>query len=176
MMEIYLIRHTSVDVPNGCVYGQTDVGLNDTFEAEAEMVKKNLEGLAFDNVWCSPLTRCVRLAGYCGYPDAIRDDRLKELNFGEWEMKSWDELTDTHSKEWFENWVDTPTPGGESFNDQYKRVAAFLDEVRQGDYRRICIFTHGGVLRSARVYAGEYSMEKALAYLSAYGEVIKLEF
>jgi alpha-ribazole phosphatase len=176
MMEIYLVRHTSVSVPRGYVYGHTDVGLSDTFEAEAEVVKQKLEGLVFENVWCSPLTRCVRLAGYCGYPDAIRDDRLKELNFGEWETKSWDDL-DARAKEWFDDWVNVRTPGGESFNDQYKRVAAFLDEVRQGNYQRICIFTHGGVLRSARVYAGEYSIEEALKHtFSAYGEVRKLQF
>jgi alpha-ribazole phosphatase len=174
-MEIYLVRHTSVDVPFGYAYGHTDVELNDTFEEEAEAVKEKLAGLAFDKVWCSPLTRCVRLAGYCGYPHALRDDRLKELNFGEWEMKSWDEITGDHSKKWFENWIDTPTPGGESFNGQYKRVAAFLDEVRRGGYRRVCVFTHGGVLRSARVYAGEYSIEEALAHASAYGEVMKLQ-
>ncbi|MDR1403527.1 MAG: alpha-ribazole phosphatase [Tannerellaceae bacterium] len=175
-MEIYLVRHTSVDVPFGYTYGQTDVELNDTFEEEAEDVKKNLAGLVFDNVWCSPLTRCVRLADYCGYPNAIRDERIKELNFGEWEMKSWHELNDDRSKSWFENWINMPAPGGESFNDQYKRVAVFLDEVRQGNYRRVCVFAHGGVLTNARIYAGEYSIEKAFENIPAYGEVIKLQF
>ena len=41
-MEIYLIRHTSVDVPAGYAYGQTDVPLKPTFEEEAEEVKKGL--------------------------------------------------------------------------------------------------------------------------------------
>ena len=40
-MEIYLIRHTSVDVPAGYAYGQTDVPLKPTFEEEAEEVKKD---------------------------------------------------------------------------------------------------------------------------------------
>jgi alpha-ribazole phosphatase len=176
MMEIYLVRHTSVNVPFGYAYGQTDVELKDTFKEEAEVVKKNLAGLVFDNVWCSPLTRCVRLADYCGYPDAIRDERIKELNFGEWEMKSWYELNDDRSKSWFENWINTPTPGGESLNDQYKRVAIFLDEVRRGDYQQVCVFTHGGVLTNARIYAGEYGIEKAFENIPAYGEVIKLQF
>lgn len=176
-MDIYLVRHTSVNVPFGYTYGYTDVELNDTFEEEAEQVKRNLSGLVFDNVWCSPLTRCVRLADYCGYPDAIRDDRIKELNFGEWEMKSWHELSDDpRSKEWFNNWTNTPTPGGESFNDQYKRVAAFLDEMKQSAYQRICVFAHGGVLTNARVYAGEYGPEKAFENIPAYGEIIKLQF
>ena len=34
-MEIILIRHTSVDVPKGTCYGQTDVPLKPTFEQEA---------------------------------------------------------------------------------------------------------------------------------------------
>ena len=69
-MEIYLVRHTSVDVPAGYAYGQTDVPLRPSFEDEAEAVKKTLSGHIFDKVWSSPLTRCVRLANYCGYPDA----------------------------------------------------------------------------------------------------------
>ena len=41
-MEIYLVRHTSVDVPAGYAYGQTDVPLRSSFEDEAEVVKKKL--------------------------------------------------------------------------------------------------------------------------------------
>lgn len=39
-MEIYLVRHTSVDIPAGYAYGQTDVPLRPSFEDEAEAVKK----------------------------------------------------------------------------------------------------------------------------------------
>ena len=59
-MEIYLVRHTSVNVPAGYAYGQTDVPLHPTFEKEAEAVKKTLSGHTFDKVWSSPLTRCTR--------------------------------------------------------------------------------------------------------------------
>lgn len=105
-MEIYLIRHTSVDVPAGYAYGQTDVPLKPTFEEEAEEVKKGLSDHTFDKVWTSPLTRCVRLANYCGFPEAEREDRIKEVNFGEWEMKSWNELSsDPRSEAWFKDWV-----------------------------------------------------------------------
>ena len=85
-MEIYLVRHTSVDIPAGYAYGQTDVPLRPSFEDEAEAVKKNLSGHTFDKVWSSPLTRCTRLAAYCGYPDAEKEDRIKEISFGEWEI------------------------------------------------------------------------------------------
>ena len=38
MIEIYLIRHTSVDVPAGYVYGQTDVPLKASFEEDGSPV------------------------------------------------------------------------------------------------------------------------------------------
>lgn len=41
-MEIYLVRHTSVDIPAGYAYGQTDVPLRPSFEDEAEAIKKKL--------------------------------------------------------------------------------------------------------------------------------------
>ena len=95
-MVIYLMRHTAVDVPQGVCYGQTDVPLKPTFETEATQTAANLQGLSFDKVYTSPLTRCVRLATFCGYPDAERDDRLKELNFGDWEMHRFDEIADAN--------------------------------------------------------------------------------
>ena len=70
-MEVILIRHTSVDVLPGVCYGQTDVPLKPTFEQEAAVTQENLKAfLPFDHVYTSPLTRCVRLATYCGYPEA----------------------------------------------------------------------------------------------------------
>lgn len=176
-MNIDLIRHTSVDVPAGYAYGQTDVALRPSFEEEAEKVKESLSGLTFNKVWCSPLTRCVRLASYCGYPDAIREDRVKELNFGEWEMKSWEELSsDPRSEAWFADWIDTKTPEGESLKDQYVRVSSFLDEIRESGLENVCIFAHGGVLTCARVYAGEYDIKEAFKNVPSYGEIIKLSF
>jgi broad specificity phosphatase PhoE len=41
-MEVILIRHTSVDVPPGVCYGQTDVPLKPTFEQEAAVTQENL--------------------------------------------------------------------------------------------------------------------------------------
>lgn len=79
-MKMTLVRHTSVDVPKGVCYGQSDVGLRATFAEEAERVRENLKGRKFDAVYTSPLSRCVKLASFCGYEDAVRDKRLMEMN------------------------------------------------------------------------------------------------
>jgi len=42
-MEVIFIRHTSVDVPPGVCYGQTDVPLRNSFEQEAAVTSGNLK-------------------------------------------------------------------------------------------------------------------------------------
>lgn len=174
-MEIVLIRHTSVDVPQGICYGQTDVPVKDTFEQEAAATKANLQAFEpFDKVFCSPLTRCVKLATYCGYADAQRDDRIMEINFGEWEMKPFDVINDPRMQEWFNDYLHVAPTGGESFMQQYQRVAAFLDELKRMPYQRVAVFAHGGVLLCAQLYAGVIKFEEAFDALTPYGGVITL--
>ena len=130
-MKITLIRHTRVAVETGICYGWSDVGVAPSFETEASRVKENISNEQFDIVYSSPLSRCRKLAAFCGFHEPILDDRLKELNFGEWEMKSWNELSsDPRSEAWFKDWVNNPTPNGESLQDQYDRVSDFLNELR----------------------------------------------
>lgn len=176
-MKVYLIRHTSVCVPKGVTYGFTDVPLSDTFEKEAEQTKARLEGIAFDQVYCSPLSRCRYLATYCGFSSPILDERLKELNFGDWEMRSWDEIyADPRSVKWFGDWINTRTPGGESLIDQYNRISHFLAELKQKSYQSVAIFAHGGVLTCARIYAGEYRIEEAFKHIPPYGGIIRIDW
>jgi alpha-ribazole phosphatase len=175
-MKLYLVRHTSVAVPAGWAYGQTDVAVAPTFEEEAKTVKQDLKGLTFDKVWCSPLSRCVKLATFCGYPDATRDDRIKEISFGDWEMTSWEDLSaDPRSKAWFDDWVNVPAPNGESLQQQYDRVSRFLDEVKAQGLQQACVFAHGGVLACARVYAGLVTLDHAFREVPVFGSVIKIE-
>lgn len=174
-MEIYLIRHTSVDVPPGTCYGQTDVPLRDTFEEEAEQTRSGLAGLQFDAVFTSPLSRAFRLAAYCGFPDAVRDDRLKEMNMGEWEMQRFDDITDLQLQRWYDNYLHERTLGGEGFMDLYARVCHFLHDVQMRGYRRIAVFAHGGVLIAARAMAGQIAVEQGFDNLTPYGGIERIE-
>ena len=174
-MEVILIRHTSVDVPPGTCYGQTDVPLRSTFLEEAKAVRKGLAShLPFDEVYTSPLNRCTRLADYCGYPGARRDARLLELDFGAWEMQRYDEIRDPHLAEWYADYLHQPATGGESFEEQLRRVSDFLDELRTKSYRRVAVFTHGGVLICAQIYAGLLRLEEAFDHLPSYGGTISI--
>ena len=128
-MKLYIARHTSVDVPQGTCYGHTDIPLRNTFNEEAEAVKQKLDGLHFDKVYTSPLSRCTRLASFCGFENAIKEKRIMEINFGEWEMKPFDSIIDPRLQDWFNDFIHVRPTGGESFIDLYGRVTQFLEEL-----------------------------------------------
>ncbi len=174
-MEVYLIRHTSVAVPPGTCYGFSDVPLNSTFEQEAGNTRKTLEGLHFDHVYTSPLSRATRLATYCGFPEAEHDDRIKEMNMGEWELQRFEQITDPELQEWYDNYLYTPTKGGEAFIDLYRRVGDFLTELRTKPYEKVAVFAHGGVLICAQVFAGVIPIESGFDHLTPYGGVVRIE-
>lgn len=179
-MEVTFIRHTSVDVPPGVCYGQSDVPLRDSFEQEAAITSENLktyrpQGRDFDHVYTSPLSRCVRLATYCGYPDAEHDKRIMEINFGDWEMQKFDEISDPRLKEWYTDYMNVPATNGESFAMQYQRVTSFLDGLKEKEYAQVAIFAHGGVLICAQLYAGTIKPEEAFSALTPYGGIIHLK-
>ncbi len=175
-MKITLIRHTSVDVPQGTCYGQTDVPVKSTFPEEAALVKSNLEAYTpFDKVYTSPLTRAVQLATYCGYPDAQRDKRLLEMNMGDWEMRLYNDIRDPYINDWYNNYLHLPTPHGESFEMQFHRVSQFLDELRQQPYENVAVFAHGGILISAQVYAGLVTFDNAFSALLPYGGITQIQ-
>lgn len=180
LMNITLIRHTSVDVPRGTCYGWTDVPVRSTFNEEAAATLRNLEPLKpFDAVFSSPLSRARKLAVACGYPTPILDDRLKEMNMGQWEMQRFDDIgkSDPRIEEWYADYMHVCTTGGESFVMLYERVANFMDELIGKPYNNVAIFAHGGVLLSAQIWAGEFPLdEHTYDHLTPYGGVVPLNF
>lgn len=176
-MHLYLIRHTSVGVPRGTCYGWTDVPVSEHFDTEAAACKTQLQGLRFDRVYTSPLTRASQLATYCGFPDAVQEPRMREMHMGDWEMKRFDEITDPQLKEYYDNYLDSPTRNGESFRQLYARVVQFLQELQASasDDACIAVFCHGGPIICAMAYAGLVSIEEGYAHIPDYASVTHIE-
>lgn len=171
---LWMVRHTAVDLPPGTCYGRSDVALRATFPDEAALVRRQLDGMEFDAVWSSPLSRCTRLADACGYTDAVRDERLREIDFGGWEGWLFDEIDDPALQVWYDDYLHARPTGGETFDEQRTRVSEFLDELR-GRFRRVLVFTHGGVILAASIHAGLYAPEEAFSHIISYGGVLKIE-
>lgn len=92
-MEIYLVRHTETICEKGVCYGQSDVGLAEPFDSVFENIVSQLPSEAI--IFSSPLKRCVILAEYIQNTIKTisfeKEDRLMEMNFGDWEMKNWNQ-------------------------------------------------------------------------------------
>lgn len=181
-LKITFVRHTAVDVPPGVCYGQSDVPLKETFPQEVAVVARNLmnirrdSGKEFDAVYRSPLSRCRLLAEACGFPDAVTDERLLEMNFGEWEMRRYDEIDDPRLQEWYDSWLSTRATGGESFMDQRRRVRDFIREKIESDERNILLFTHAGVIISATLEAGLGDISDIFSQQPPFGGIVSLSF
>ena len=177
-MKVTLIRHTKVDVPKGTCYGWSDVPVAKSFEEEAAVTKQNLmKKQPFDAVFSSPLTRARKLAAYCGYPNPTLDNRLKEMNMGDWEMRLYDDIAkeDPHILAWYEDYMHLEATGGESFPLLYDRVSAFLDWLKTQSYDHVAIFAHGGVLICAGIYGRLFAKENAFENLVAFGGIQEIE-
>ncbi len=143
ILEIWLVRHGETTCSrDGVLAGWTDVPLTEIGVAQAEALRPLLADTDFDGVWSSDLRRAVQSALLArGAP--VADPRLREINFGELEGKSWATLDPVNKKGIveFNGWR---APGGESLDEVRARVHGFLSELPFG---RHLLFTHGGVIR-----------------------------
>lgn len=173
-MHITIIRHTTVNVPPGMIYGQTDVPLSASFNNEAEKIMAQIKEYTFDAVYSSPLPRCMQLAQKIS-SKVTPDSRLIELNFGNWEGKYWNDIDQTpEATAWFADFVNTPTPGGESYAQMILRCRAFLKEIMASNYNDVCIVSHGGPMRAIKSIIENTPPQKAFDIKIGYGEILKL--
>ncbi|NQX85827.1 MAG: alpha-ribazole phosphatase [Flavobacteriaceae bacterium] len=170
-MEIYLIRHTTPDIDKGICYGQSDINLVSNYKDEILAVKDKVNTVTFDAVYTSPLSRCVKLAESI-HTTYFKDSRLKELNFGDWELRSWDDIPRDESKLWMEDFVNVSTSNGESYLALQHRVIEFYKELISKPYKSVAIVTHAGVIRALLSYVRQIHLKDSFGITVNYGDVI----
>lgn len=175
-MEIYLVRHTTPEVSPNICYGQTDLEVTDTYPEELKAIQPLLP-VETDVIYSSPLIRCKKLAEDCYTNQEITiEPRIKELNFGRWEMKPWKEIPKLEMDEWMKDFVNNPAPQGESFIDLQDRVLSCLLELQVSGHQTAVVFTHGGVIRSILSHINDTPLSKAFEkYKVGYGKVFHIE-
>ncbi|ANQ52734.1 alpha-ribazole phosphatase [Flammeovirga sp. MY04] len=144
-MEVYIVRHTAVDVPKGICYGQTDVALKQEQEAAFERIKAQLP-TTIDFLISSPLSRCTQLSTFLT-DDFTTDPRLMECNFGDWEMMAWDDIPRDAMDTWGNDFVYQAPPNGESLHQVYQRVFDVHKELIKLPHATVVIIAHASVVR-----------------------------
>ncbi|MEW5821532.1 MAG: alpha-ribazole phosphatase [Cyanobacteriota bacterium] len=173
-MEIFLIRHTSVDINKEICYGFSDVKLADNYKEDFKKLKKKLKPINPSIVYSSPLIRCSMLADYLSDTNYIKDNRLKELNFGDWEMKNWYEIEQDELDKWIKEFVNYRCPEGETFVELFERAKEFYQEIITKDFEKVYIITHGGVIRSIVALILEIPLKNAPSIQIDFGSISKI--
>jgi len=145
-MKVHLIRHTTPDIDSGVCYGQTDLEVANTFADERDVIHAKLE-TPYDILFTSPLRRCAKLADTIDAKEKISDNRIMEYDFGDWELRPWDQFVTAEDKIWMDNFVHQPAPNGESLVTMQTRVKSFWDELIELPVTSVAVVTHSGVQR-----------------------------
>ena len=152
-MQIALLRHFPTDWnAAGRLQGRTDVPLS--AEGRAELAGRRLpEEWRGRPILTSPLARARETAQALAEGAEVRvDDRLMEMDLGEWEGKLGPDLLADPACAWrpVETWgMDFRAPGGEGPQDLFDRLAPLFAAL-DGP----CILvTHRGLMRAALALA-----------------------
>ena len=153
--RFYLIRHGETDWNKGGRYqGCTNIDLNEAGREQARLLGRRFEYLPLDHVYVSPLNRAVETAEQVAKAHGLTpivDEHFKEINFGEWEGHTIQELSEKYGRaytDFFKDPFDHPVPGEGSFQNAMKRaIEGFeaLEKKHKGE--NIAIVSHGGLLR-----------------------------
>ncbi|MFI1743709.1 alpha-ribazole phosphatase [Thalassobellus sediminis] len=174
-MEIYLIRHTTPDIEKGICYGQSDLGLKSNCSEEFEAISNQIELKKDFKVISSPLKRCKLLAKQFN-DEIVFDDRLKELNFGDWELKAWNDIPEKDSNPWMEDFVNVAVPNGESYIQLASRVHAFFEEITHSESNQdLIIISHAGPIRAILAKLLKLPLKDSFNIKINYGDIFHLK-
>lgn len=156
-----LVRHARPLVASGVCYGALDVPADGLATAQAARALAPNFPEHFTAL-VSPLTRCQQLAQalklHCPHAQFHTDERLTEMDFGEWEGVPWTKIPKSALDAWTAGFSDYAFGGKESANDVLARVAAVWDAQPPAQLW----ITHAGVIRCVTLLAqGIRHLERA---------------
>jgi alpha-ribazole phosphatase len=163
-MKLWLVRHAQPLIESGLCYGRLNVAADAGATAEcAQQLAAQLP--AGIRVVASPLQRCEQLAHALLElrPDLSckTDDRLAEMDFGQWEGRAWQAIDRAELQAWTDDFAHLAVGRhGESVTVFMARVAAAFDALQ--DQPDTLWISHAGVVRAVQLLAqGVRHIERA---------------
>ena len=200
-MKLYLVRHgrSAGNLP-GRMTGWSDHSLTPLGVAQAKRVAQRLAPLGPMPVYASDLPRALETAaciaaqwsrgagakgmagatggGEQGAVVAVHPDhRLREIDLGDYEGRSWDELTADHelAAAFARAPLATALPGGESLDRVRERVLAAFDEIVAGEPESACLVSHDGPIRAILNHVLRVPQERHWTISTSHGGLSLLE-
>jgi len=149
--RIYLVRHGQVEGYQQKRYnGQINVPLTELGKEQSELICACLANIALDAIYSSDLDRsryCARLIADGHGLVVVEEQALREINFGDWEGRTWVELQESYPDDWqkrLQDLTNYQVPGGESLQDAADRIRPVIRRILEkhpnGD---IALVAHG---------------------------------
>lgn len=137
---IYFAHGTTKDNEQHLATGWADVELSELGIKQSKELGPLVDDKEFNVIFCSDLKRAIDSASlaFNGKYKIIQDDRLRECNYGDFTQHPSAEF-----KSDMMQYIDKKFPNGESYKDVEKRIASFLDFLKneyQG--KHIAIVAH----------------------------------
>ena len=148
-MTIYLIRHGKTEANEKHLYcGSTDLSLSVAGREELQSIRYDIKNVRFITSGMKRTNETLQML-FGDVPYEV-EPRFREVDFGIFEMHSYDELKDSlEYQAWLtgDNEANIP-PQGESGEQMKARVLEALSEIKEDT----CVITHGGVIASIMEY------------------------
>jgi broad specificity phosphatase PhoE len=151
---IYLVRHGATGYNDQDLFqGVLDNSLSEKGEQESEKLAQRLKDETIDIIFHSPLTRARQTAEIINQyhqTELCQVDGFIEMDMGDWEGLNFFKVIKEYA-EIYQQLVSDPfakVPGGESFDQVFKRVKPGVDKMTTSKEKSILISAHAMVNRA----------------------------
>lgn len=173
MIKLILVRHPATKWDGKRRYlGRTDIALNQKGERQAEVISDYLRNENIFAIYSSSLRRAYQTASIIAKWHSLKpignfksggeaqnkiisggikikkDERLNEIDFGEWEGMKFDQIRKRYPKlarKYLSHPLNTRIPGAESLLKFRNRITKALEEILAREKNTVVIVSHAGV-------------------------------
>ena len=151
-----MVRHGETDLNRDRRFrGMSEAPLNEQGRLESKGAARMLSNRGITSVYTSPVRRAAEtaeiIAGEIG-AGVVINDGLIDIDYGEWQGLTVDEVQGKFGREMLESWMQDPGrfafPGGESMQDVHSRLEpTLLGIVRENPGGNVTAVSHLAVLK-----------------------------
>lgn len=170
-MQIYIVRHGETTWnKDKRLQGRTNIPLSPYGRKLAVKTGEALKNTTIDKIYSSPLDRAVETATLIRGERDIplqKDERIIELNFGEYEGRTVTELNEDKNSDfkYFFGQPELYKPGerGESLEELCTRAKDFMRneiEPNEKSWERVMIVAHGAMNKAIMTYVKGHGLDQ----------------
>ncbi|WP_084243673.1 histidine phosphatase family protein [Planomicrobium okeanokoites] len=167
MLTLYITRHGETEWNlEKRMQGWGDSPLTEKGKKNALELSARLKDTEFEAVYASPSLRALSTARVISADRKLQiqvDDKLREINVGEWEGKEHAYINDNYPEEYFSFW-NTPhlytSAAGENFKELQERALEAVQSIREHHQEgNILIVTHSIIIKALLAFFKKLPLE-----------------